>query len=48
MATKNRDARVEGQCVADKADGTWTWYLNGRADMRQHYDRGSLIRKEQL
>lgn len=48
MATKNRDARVEGQCVAGKADGTWTWYLSGRADMRQHYDRRALIRKEQL
>ena len=48
MATKNRDARVEGQCVVGRAHGTWTWFLNGRADMKEHYDRGTLIGKEQL
>jgi hypothetical protein len=48
MATKSGDARVEGQCVAGQAHGTWTWFLNGRTDMKQHYDRGTLIRKEQL
>lgn len=34
--------------MADKADGTWSWFLNARVDMKQHYDPGTLIQNEQF